>query len=235
MRNKLISTIGLLTALAVGGCASSTVPERTSYDQSIANAAVFDKTAALPLVPLSYPVEAASLTNYASLWAAGKEGQTVALGRDTWITIEPELQKLCQGTPPDQVVAKLHKILGLKPAVPADDEGKLVLITIAGPQRTGPVGIGVFRPCADPDPKATSCGNTLSGPDTYIRWFAQTLISSYKQGPKVEDAGYPFTRLGYTYDWDTLAASTRGAQEYVAPKGTKVQIRKIVSPQDYCQ
>ena len=238
MHNKVIPAIALLAALTAGGCAGpagSALSDRAAYDQSISDTAVYKKAAELPLKPLSYPAQVASLTNYASAWAEGREGQTVALGRDTWITVEPELQQLCRGTAPDQLMDKLHKLLGLRPAVPTDADGKLVLMTIAAPQRTGPAGIGVFRPCADPDPKAASCGNTIGGPDAYVRWFAQTLISSYKLGPKIEDTGYPWTRLGYTYDWDPSASSRRGAQEYVAPKGTKVLIRKIVSPQEYCR
>ena len=235
MYRKVIPAFSLLVVLAAAACACPDDPVRTAYDRSIPDTAVYKKAAELPLTPLSYPVQAASLTNYAASWAEGKEGQTITLGRDTWITVEPELQKLCRATPPEQVIDTLHKLLGLKPAAKGDEAGKFVLMTIAGPQRTGPAGIGVFRPCADPDPKATRCGNSLAGPDAYAKWFAQTLIGSYKLDPKIEDTGYPWTRLGYTYDWDPAAAGPRGAQEYVAPKGTKVVIRAIVSPQDYCR
>ncbi|MEI6559597.1 MAG: hypothetical protein WCO00_14435 [Rhodospirillaceae bacterium] len=235
MSHHSMRATALLAALALAGCAGAGTGDRAAYDQSIRQTAVFTKAAVLPLTPLSYPVQAASLTNYASSWAAGKEGQTVALGRDTWITVEPELKALCRGTPPERVIDQLHKLLGLKPAVPADAEGKFVLMTIAGPQRTGPAGIGVFRPCANPDPAATSCGNTLAGPEAFTRWFAETLISSYKLDPAIEGSGYPWTRLGYTYDWDPAASSPRGAQEYVVPKGTRVVIRKIVPAQEYCR
>ncbi len=237
MYDKVIPAAVLLAALMVGGCAGPGPgdSERAVYDRSIADSAVYRKTAALPLTPLSYPVQAASLTNYASSWAEGKEGQTITLSRDTWITVEPEVRKLCQGTAPDRVIDRLHKLLGLKPAAAGDEAGKFVLMTIAGPQRTGPAGIGVFRPCPDPDPKAASCGNSLAGGDAYIKWFAQNLLYSYKLAPDMKETGWPWTHLGYTYDWDPAASSRRGAQEYVAPKGTRVLIREIVSPQDYCR
>ncbi len=235
MRCKITRMVSLLATLAATGCACPADSERALFDRSISETAVFKTSAVLPLTPLSYPVEAASLTNYAALWAEGKEGQTITLGRDTWITVEPEVQKLCRGTAPDKVADTLHKLLGLKPVAKGDEAGTFVLMTILGPQTTGPAGIGIFRPCADPDPKAASCGNTLKGPDAYVKWFAENLISSFKVDPKIDDTGYPWTRLGYTYDWDRAASSPRGAQEYVAPKGTKVQIRKIVSQQDYCR
>ena len=229
--------LGLLLAACAyqppgpGGVSSA---DRAAYDRSIAATAVFRKDAVLPLTPLKYPVQAASLTNYPG-WAEGKEGQTLTMQRDNWITVEPELQTLCKGIASERVVDKLHKILGLPPATPDDAEAKFVLMTIDKPQPVGPSGQGVFRPCADPYPGATQCGNTLAGPPAYAKWLAGVMLKSYKLDSDIAETGYPWTRLGYTYNWDPQAASPRGPQEYVVPRGTVVHIRKIVPAREYCK
>ncbi len=234
MRYQTIRLVALLAILTAGACACPETSDRLRFERAISDTAVYKASSVLPLTPLSYPVEAATLTNQAQ-WAEGREGQTITLERDAWITVEPEVKKLCQGRAADTVIPLLHKLLGLKPVVSGDDAGRFVLMTILGRQSVGPAAIGVFRPCADPDPQATSCGNSLKGPDSYARWFAQTLISSFKIDAKLSDTGYPWTRLGYTYNWDMAASSPRGVQEYVVPKGSKVLIRKIVLAQDYCR
>lgn len=241
MKSRYLVATVVLGGLAAGcagpapyGGYSANGPERAAYDRSIFETAVYRKAAVLPLKPLSYPVQAASLTNYPS-WAEGKEGRAVTLQRDNWITVEPELQEMCKKVSSDRVVDALHKLLGLKPAVPDDAKAKFVLMTIEKPQAVGPTGQGVFRPCADPYPGATQCGNTLAGPPAYAQWFARTMIGSFKLDPEIAETGYPWTRLGYTYNWDPSASSPRGPQEYVAPKGTVVHIRKVVTAQEYCR
>ena len=105
------------------------------------------------MTPLSYPVQAANVTTYSD-WAEGQIGKTVALARDTWITVEPEVQQACRTLPQADMVERLYQLLGLKPATP-QDAPKVVQLTIAEPQPIGPTGKGIFRPCADPDPTAT--------------------------------------------------------------------------------
>lgn len=209
-------------------------PEVRAYDLSIVQTSVFRKDAVAPLTPLAYPIQAVNFTTYTG-WADGKTDQTISLGRDTWITVEPELQTLCRRITNPDLIPGLHKLLGLKPATASDAGRKFVLFTIAKEEPTGPTGKGAFRPCADPDPTATQCDNQVKGPDAYVQWFSNTMVASYKLDANMNDTGYPWTRLGYTYNWDPAATSHRGAQEYVVPAGTPVQIRAIVSPEEYCR
>jgi hypothetical protein len=225
-------------AIPCGGAEATCSPEVRAYELSILETSVFRKEAALPLKPLSYPVQAVNFTNYTG-WADGKEGQTVTLSRDLWFTVEPEVQTLCRDYHAhhhhSRIIPELHRLLGLKPATDADAGRKFVLFTIAQEETTGPTGKGVFRPCADPDPGATRCDNVIKGPEGYVQWFSQNMVSSYKLDASMDDTGYPWTRLGYTYNWDPRSHSHRGAQEYVAPTGTQVQIRTIVTPEQYCR
>lgn len=224
---RSLAAITLIAAL-VAGCAD----QRTIYDASIRDTAVYTAAHVQPLTPLSYPVQAANLTTYSD-WAAERVGKTVPLTRDTWITVEPEVQSACRSFPPSEVVPRLNQLLGLQPATP-QDAPKMVLMTIAQEQPVGPTGKGIFRPCADPDPTTTTCGNTLKGPDAFGSWLAATALGNYRIDPEMKQTGYPWTRLGYTWNWDPASPDHRGPQEYVVPKGTQVTIRAVVPAAAYC-
>lgn len=232
MRHRSV-ILGFL-AISLGACAGTADGERDAYFRAIYQSAVYSPDNIRPLKPLGYPIQAVSLTGYPD-WAQGREGQQVELGRETWITVEPQLREACRTWRGPGLMAALHRYLGLKPATAEDAAKKrLVLMTIDGPQANGPAGIGVFRPCANPDPKAASCDAKAVGPEAYQQWYANLTVASYKVAPDLADAGYPWTRLGYTYNW-TVGEGPEGAQEYVAPKGTTVTVRGVVRAEDYCE
>ena len=223
---------------ALYGCASDgPVTERALYDQAIDRSAVFQEANVRSLAPLAYPVRALSLTGNTA-WAEGKEGQPVTIDSayGMWISVEPELQTICRNFPRGQVLEKLHQLLGLKPATEANRNERFVRFTIEK-QANGPTQAGIFRPCANPDATATQCGNQIKVADNqgaYVTWFANQMVFSYKRDPAMSGTGYPWTRLGYTYNWDPAAADIRGVQEYVVPDKTVVTVTGIVSPEDYC-
>ena len=220
-------------ALLLTACAIPPASERSAYDQSIHQAAVFTPSAVKPLKPLTYPVKAATYTTYTQ-WADGRVGQAVTLSRDTWVTIEPGLAEACRNFPKAELIPRLNQFLGLQPATENDRKRMFVRLAIDQRQSVGPTGLGIFRPCADPDPTATSCGNSLTGSPAYTQWFASNMVSSYAVGPDMKSTGFPWTRLGYTYNWAPDAADPRGAQEYVIPAGSTVTVTAIVTPEAFC-
>lgn len=225
------SFFALLSALvALSACAD----DATTYRDTIGAAAVYRPQNVRPLKPLSYPVLGATLTRSAD-WAKGKIGQDLVLARESWITIEPEVREMCRAYPPAERIARLHKLLGLKPAEAADDGSSFVLLTVEKPQAVGPAGTAVFRPCPNPDPSAAACGNELAGPPEYVAWLAANALSSYAIGTDMKSTGYPWTRAGYTYDWNDGVDPRRGPQEYVVAKGTTVRVRDIVPFSEYCR
>lgn len=231
---KPMRRVFLLSAtafLALAGCAG----DGSLYERSIFRAAVFEDANVRPLTPLAYPVQALSLTSNTA-WAEGKEGQAVTIDSKygMWISVEPELQAICRKYPREQVVERLHYLLGLKPAIEADRSARFVRFTVKDQQPTGPTGQGVFRPCADPDPKAAQCGNQIKGTADYVNWFANQQVFSYQVNGEMKRTGYPWTRLGYTYNWDPAATDIRGVQEYIVPDKTVVTVTEIVKPEDYC-
>lgn len=91
----------------------------------------------------------------------------------------------------------------------------------------------LFRP--SPDPEITDHEAQLSFPDSkflnvineYIKWFNGQKAESYGQG------GYPWTRLGYTYDWGNPDSEV-GLSEFVINQGSIIEVNGSYSLRDYC-
>ena len=90
----------------------------------------------------------------------------------------------------------------------------------------------IFRPCPDPDPTKAECGNAF--PENvdvnHKAWLAEQVLQRYQTAPQ----GYPWTRLGYTYDWNP-ASPRYGASEYVVRKGSKVTVTEKQPTAAYCR
>jgi hypothetical protein len=151
----------------------------------------------------------------------GKEGQELELGVEVWVTTVPQLQDFCRGLRlTDKALdLRLEQAMGLPP-----NNGKSKLVQLWIPTD------GLFRP--SPDAEIDDGVAALAFPDNaspeHVAWIEKLQGSSY--GEK----GYPWTRLGYTYDWAPDAKSEVGLSEFVARKGTKVVVEAIVPQAQYC-
>lgn len=151
-------------------------------------------------------------------------GQTVPLGRAIWVTAAPEVQAMCRetGLTGSALTERLEQHLGIRPGA-----GKPYFVTLWARPGT------VVRPCADPNVGAASCVATDVPTDVQIgthahrAWFEDLRARSYGEG------GYPWTRLGYTYDW-APGADERGATEFLIPAETTVQIAAFTTTDEYC-
>jgi len=152
-------------------------------------------------------------------------GQSVPLGRAIWVTAAPEVQAACRdfGLTGSALTTRLEQYLGIRPGA-----GKPYFVTLWARPST------VVRPCADPDVSAAACEPTDVATDVHIgthdhrAWFDDLRARSYGEG------GYPWTRLGYTYDW-APGADERGASEFVVPAETTVRIASFTTTDEYCR
>jgi hypothetical protein len=112
-----------------------------------------------------------------------------------------------------------------------------------------------FRPCADPEiidrectlnlsvapSLAASCpwtgsfkGQTgatwVNVSQAHLDWMCANWSRSYPADPR---ASYPWTGLGYTYDWGQ--PDPVGESEFVSPKGTTVLIESVTPTAEYCR
>lgn len=152
----------------------------------------------------------------------GLEGTPTELGVEVWVTAAPHLQQFCRGLSAVEpaLTERLEQRLGLPP-----DGGKDRVVTFwADPA-------AIFRP--SPDPEIDDGEASLEFPPdadmAHIDWIDGLRASSYG------DPGYPWTQLGYTYDWAPGAESEVGESEFVVRAGTEVLVESVQSQADYCK
>ena len=224
LKNFLLTSVFvLLLAIYPSSCFASQcdLPEecRFLYNQAILDAGTSESSELEELSPIvADKIKVATWTDY-----SGYELGPNTLGVDVWITIIPQMQKKCQtflkNLSLKELNLRLEQLMGLPPN---DGKTKVVEMVVQTSD--------IFRPCPDPDITKTVCNQSLS-PNVnprYLYWFAQNVLSSYKI-----PGGYPWTRLGYTYDWYPDSPEM-GLPEYVIRKGSVVQVTSIKSTSEYC-
>ena len=158
------------------------------------------------------------------------------LGRYIWVTEVPEVQQKCQKFSTGELELSLRELLGLQPDAKI---GNFVAMTVKVSD--------IFRPspnpitttetlCSNPDGDAT-CGELF--PDwvsnDHKAWIANQMLTSYLVSPTHNGAySYPWTRLGYTYNWKQ-GADRYGASEYVIRAGAIVTVTNKTPYAEYCK
>jgi hypothetical protein len=65
----------------------------------------------------------------------------------------------------------------------------------------------------------------------YIKWFNQSRIDRYYSTGLYNQ--YPWTQLGYTYDWNPKNKSHRGLSEFVIGKNKTIYVNKVYTTEEY--
>lgn len=144
-----------------------------------------------------------------------------------WVTLAPELQTQCQ-TPSfgrrEGLDLRLKQLLGLPP----DTKKQYFVEFWVQPK-------DLFRPCPDPEITDGSCG--LAFPDDvtedHKKWINDLRIASYYNPDW--NKNYPWTELGYTYDWNRKNKTNVGLSEFVIQKNSNLVIHHISKTEDYCE
>ncbi len=151
-------------------------------------------------------------------------GKNMTLTRQVFVTAVPQVQDFCKtdGTTGDATVLRLEQLLGLPPH---NGKNRFVEMWVKP--------IDLFRP--SPDPEITDHEAELdfrnskqeTTSDAYIAWFNDLKSKSYG------DNGYPWTRLGYTYDWGNPKSHV-GMSEFVIDTGADIIVQDVTSNDKYC-
>lgn len=162
-------------------------------------------------------------------------GSTAPQLVELWVTVVPELQNFCTGYDANEenLVLRLEQLLGLPPS---HKLSKNIVEFWVAPQ-------DMFRPT--PDPEITDreaelefrqSNNFLTVSDEYKSWFNNRLneFNSQLKNMKSDRIPYPWTRLGYTYDWGE-SNNHIGLSEFVVTKGADIEIDSVSTVNDYCQ
>lgn len=263
MRFKLLTLLSSCTALAIAGStifpfsgkistAQPTPPN--TYQDALIDAAdsqpdeVLDNLTAIVdsnpnLIWESEPGKNRVLVaTFAKANSRYREGDKISPPSEIWVTVVPELKDFCanyKNTEVDnnQLNLRLKQLLGLPPHV---EYVKVAEIWV-DPQY-------LKRPTLDPEisdrnvqPLANPIQYPLSFPpgvdQTYQDWFTQLVENR-------NHSGYPWTGLGYTYDWGvypkTNLQTDAGLSEFVillnpnSIVSTPIEVKQVLSTEEYC-
>ncbi|EKE76269.1 hypothetical protein [Gallaecimonas xiamenensis] len=207
-----------LTLLCLGGCASLPPGDaQHRYLAAIADAAVITPQEAAPLAsPAAGKIKVVTWSKYPGSFEPGKT-LTLDWG-ETWVTLDGAVQGFCRRYGDKRLGTQA--LLGLPP----EPQQARSFVTLEVDSAL------LFRPCADPSLGQSQCGadfpKTVS--QAHKAWYAGQTAASY------QDGGFPWTRLGYTYNYNA-GASPVGPTELVIPKGSQVQVLAVTPTQQYCQ
>ena len=259
-RSALVALVIAVTMTGCGGAARSATsvarplahPSLAQLDaiyiDSIRRSAVVSPGDARPLVPLlPGPDGTVTVTTWAFCRGAGAVGRCgsyvpgpIRLEWDAWVVSDQEFRSACRKLG-DANGLRISQMLGLPaPRTPlAADTLERQLVTFAAV----PVA-SVFRPCTDPRTDTDRCSTSLpptlpaNAPPDFYRWFVNQAMSAWRAPADGQPPdGYPWTRLGYTYDWAPHALTPYGVSEYVIPgslRPVEVNVVSVKTARDYC-
>ncbi len=230
------ASLSSLALLLLSGCAVQPVSpseagEQRLYEQSIKDASVRGPGWDTPLWPLTE----ASLSVSTFQEDATLDTRTIY----TWVAPTHEVWERCRGKP-DSVLA-LQQLLGLPPQRNPKPGNRWRIFVFEIDSRD------LFRPCpGGMDPTApTLSPRCRLGSDLDPRldpeftefllqqwWSAHRATVEHGRDPEL---GYPWTAMGWTYDWDPASKTHVGVSEFVVKKNSVVRNVRVVSPADFCQ
>ena len=189
--------------------------------------------------------------------------KTQAIGNQSWVTLDPHLQDFCQthieqrGPDLRALTLRLEQRLGL---APRSAKTHFVTFEVANPGDTRQI----FRPCVDTAVDTTTCafkalpncnkltvpvaGGTTPRPataeektacETNYAFITSQYYTSYGVTLPTE---FPWTSLGYTFDWAHKAIGLTdrpefeqfGESEYVLPATAMVTVKSVIPTAEYC-
>ena len=142
-----------------------------------------------------------------------------------WVTAVPYLQETCR-TPNwsgGNLGLRIEQLLGL----PANSGHDGFIQIWVRPE-------DMFRPCPDNEVTDDVCGlNLPEGVEPWYRQWFNDLRAQQYTFCSPDKQGYPWTQLGYTFDWYDLSAPV-GMSEFVIKKNVNVIIEGWILQDQYC-
>ncbi|WP_143305499.1 hypothetical protein [Chitinophaga vietnamensis] len=148
---------------------------------------------------------------------------------EAWLFIPAQMkQKLAKAFQPgSDTIMRVCQLLGLPPVNPKTNTHIAEMWVNAS---------RLYRPAGNPDITTTTTGPVLLSTvsQSYATWFNNYIIYAYYHTlQNANDYHYPWTRLGYTYDWAPGSQQHIGLSEYVMQASSGCWVEKVSRAADY--
>lgn len=163
--------------------------------------------------PSSYP-EGDSITN---VWG------------ESWLFIPKQMKNKIgpSFTPTSDTMTRICQLLGLPP-VNSKTNTHIATMWVKAERLYRPAG----NPAINTKSATAVLQSSVSSP-AYATWFNNYIIYAYYRPlPTATDAHYPWTRMGYTYDW-APGVSRVGLSEYVLQAASGAWVEKVTRAADF--
>lgn len=217
----------------------------TVYERALERAAVKRPRPDVPLATVDPSAASIALTTFR--FPSLKLGQQ-KLANTLWVSLPSQLKPACAGAPDPKL--KLQQVLGLPPTTGPQS----VFAITARPS-------DLFRPCmSGRDTTVPVCADALlkdpteDGADVakayeqltaryqHLRFVANQMWTVHRIGFAAEHVGrddypyngYPFTAMGWTYDWSPDSASHVGVSEFILPANSDITVEHELTPGEFC-
>jgi hypothetical protein len=155
-----------------------------------------------------------------------------------WVAATAEVRSRCAGA--SDPVLFLEELLGLPPQVSASEDKRWHVYTFQISQDA------MFRPCpAGVDESVPGKPRCLSGTSldsrldqATTRFLLQQFWYSHRTaipGGGTAEFGYPWTGMGWTYDWNPQSTSHIGVSEFVVKPGALPRNARDETPTQFCR
>jgi len=146
---------------------------------------------------------------------------------NTWVTLVPDVKNFIRermnGITGKRKYDRLIRLLGIRPDLTGDNKKEGFVEFWVRPE-------DMFRPTPDPEitDDIADLQHRKDVDPGHKAWFKQQVESSYSG-----KTPYPWTRLGYTYDWADNTTTNQGPSEFIIRKDAPVVIIKKYTTDDY--
>jgi len=154
-----------------------------------------------------------------------------------WVAATQEIRQSCRGA--RDPVLRLQQILGLPPQRDPKPGNRWHFFVFEIDSRD------LFRPCpGGVDVHTPGKPKCLLGSDLDPQldpeltkfllqqwWLSHRATIEYGRDPEL---GYPWTGMGWTYDWNPASKTHRGVSEFVVRKTAAIDHARTVSPESFC-
>ena len=237
---RLLAAAALLGAAACAPSSTSAAPSApravaprpadtlwARYRRAIHDASVYRAEHVRTLRPAR--TDADGWVRVATLAATGYPLGDRTMTEDVWVTLVPEVRDSCRHFQDEDLLLRLRQQIGLPPDFAIDSMTEMAVRPRDLFRPAADPSIHTTRPCPDSVGPA-DCGGAFPPGATaaHEAWIARTGLLLWR-----DPGGFPWTRLGYTYNWHP-GSPRYGASEYIVPQGTAVRVLSVTATEAYC-